>query len=121
MSAYLLPTLDGALYLNLDTKKVSIQNEGGSVVGARASVETAGQIEKKITATRVLLTGVFALAWQKTKDARELYILVHIGRRRELLDGGTRGSEQLNARPYIRLLHYHGGERWRPVIRASNA
>jgi hypothetical protein len=50
--------------------------EGGPIAGARASVETAGDIERRITATRLVLTGPFALAFRKKKDHRELYLTV---------------------------------------------
>lgn len=50
--------------------------EGGPIAGARASVETAGEIDKRITATRLVLTGPLALAWRKKKDQRELYLTV---------------------------------------------
>lgn len=49
---------------------------GGPVAGARATVDAAGAIEKRITVTRVLLTGPLALAWRKKRDNRELYLLV---------------------------------------------
>lgn len=48
----------------------------GPVLGAHATVDTAGEIDKRFTATRLLLTGPFALAWRKKKDRRELYIVV---------------------------------------------
>jgi len=44
--------------------------------GARASVDTAGEIDKRITATRLVLTGPLALVWRKKKDQRELYVTV---------------------------------------------
>jgi predicted nucleic acid-binding Zn-ribbon protein len=50
--------------------------EGGSVKGARAAVETCGQLERRITVTRVLATGIFALALRKKKDNRELFLSV---------------------------------------------
>ena len=50
--------------------------EGGSVKGAHATVETSGDIEKRITATRLVTTGVFALALRKKKDNRELFLTV---------------------------------------------
>jgi hypothetical protein len=41
-----------------------------------ASVETAGEIEGRITATRLVLTGPFALALRKKKDDRELFLYI---------------------------------------------
>jgi Short C-terminal domain/Domain of unknown function (DUF4429) len=49
---------------------------GGPIDGARATVDTAGQLSRRITATRLVLTGPLALAWRKKKDERELYLLI---------------------------------------------
>jgi hypothetical protein len=49
---------------------------GGPVAGAHATVDTAGQLTSRITATRWLLTGPLALAWQKKIDTRELYLMI---------------------------------------------
>jgi hypothetical protein len=60
------------------TKDGQIQSRDGSgpVAGAHAVVDTAGEIDKRITATRLILTGPLALAWRKKKDHRELYLMV---------------------------------------------
>jgi hypothetical protein len=60
------------------TKDGHIQSRDGSgpVAGAHAVVDTAGEIDKRITATRLILTGPIALAWRKKKDQRELYLIV---------------------------------------------
>lgn len=76
MTAWPLKTLDGVMTLDVDAKTIHCAGQGGSLEGATASVDTAGNLDKKITATRLVLTGVFALAWQKKKDNRELYIMV---------------------------------------------
>lgn len=44
--------------------------------GASAFVEDAGQLSKRITATRVLATGVVALAWRKRKDDRSTFLTI---------------------------------------------
>lgn len=62
--------LDGAL------GTIMVDGQGGSVRGVVATVETAGDIDRRITATRLVLAGPFALAWRKKKDERELYLLV---------------------------------------------
>lgn len=54
--------------------QVKSRHGGGPVAGARARVDTAGDIERRITATRLLTTGPLALAWRKKKDHRELYL-----------------------------------------------
>ena len=56
---------------------VKLGREGGSVAGAVARVETAGErFEGRFTATRLALIGPFALAFKKKKDHRELYLSV---------------------------------------------
>jgi hypothetical protein len=54
-------------------------SEGGYLAGARATVETAGDIDRRITATRLILTGPFAFGLRKKKDKRELYLTVEGG------------------------------------------
>ena len=43
---------------------------------ATARVETAGQIQERVTATRLVAVGLFAFAFKKKKDDRELYLSV---------------------------------------------
>ena len=50
--------------------------EGGWVKGAHATVETSGQLDKRITATRLVLTGPLAFGLRKKKDTRELFLTV---------------------------------------------
>lgn len=76
MAKWPLKTLDGEMVLDTDAKTIRCAGEGGSLEGAVATVDSAGNLDKRITASRILLTGVFALAWQKKKDNRELYILI---------------------------------------------
>lgn len=44
--------------------------------GARATVETSGQLEKHVTATRLILTGPFAFGLRKKSDNRQLFLTV---------------------------------------------
>jgi Short C-terminal domain len=44
--------------------------------GARATVETAGQLDKRVTATRLMLTGPLALGLRKKKDNRKLFLTI---------------------------------------------
>ncbi len=76
MATYSLVTKDGVMVVDDHARTVQMSGQGGSLVGATTSVETAGSIEHRITATRLVLTGVFALAWKKKQDDRELYVLV---------------------------------------------
>jgi hypothetical protein len=71
-----LYTNDGTVVLDTSKQTIYMGGQGGSVLGANATVDSAGEIEKRITATRIVFTGVFALAWRKKKDNRELYLLV---------------------------------------------
>jgi hypothetical protein len=56
--------------------QIGHKDGAGPIAGARATVDTAGEIEKRYTATRFLLAGPFALAFKKKKDKRELYLMV---------------------------------------------
>jgi len=55
---------------------IASQFGGGPVAGARATVDTAGQLTRRITATRLALVGPLALGLQKNIDGRELYLLI---------------------------------------------
>lgn len=44
--------------------------------GVRAMVEDSGQLSKRITATRVVATGVIALAWRKRVDDRSVFLTI---------------------------------------------
>lgn len=49
---------------------------GGPIAGATAHVETSGDVQRRVTATRVLTTGVFALGMRKKKDSRKVFFTV---------------------------------------------
>jgi hypothetical protein len=51
--------------ITLRSTSVHYKGDGGSVKGATARVEAAADVEKRITATRLLAVGIFALAWKK--------------------------------------------------------
>jgi hypothetical protein len=64
---------------------IRIDHEHGTVrqgdqtiplAGAHATVETSGQIDKRVTMTRFILTGLLAFAIRKKKDDRQLYVTV---------------------------------------------
>lgn len=46
------------------------------LAGAEATVETAGEMRTRLSATRIALIGIFALGARKKVDKRELYITV---------------------------------------------
>lgn len=52
------------------------RSAGGPIAGARAIVETAGQLRSRMTMTRLAMIGPFALAAKKKIDERELYIYI---------------------------------------------
>lgn len=60
--------------LTADT--IKYKRDGGPVAGARATVETDGEVVRRFTASRLLLMGPLALAFKKKKDKRGLYLLV---------------------------------------------
>ncbi|HEY4277400.1 MAG TPA: SHOCT domain-containing protein [Conexibacter sp.] len=63
--------------VTIDGDRISAPGQtGGLIARARATVDTAGQLSRRITATRLVLTGPLALAWRKKRDERELYLLV---------------------------------------------
>lgn len=62
--------------LKVQGGSIHYKGEGGAIEGCRAGVEAAGDIDRRITATRLILTGPFALGLRKKKDKRELYLVV---------------------------------------------
>jgi hypothetical protein len=55
---------------------VSHRSQSGPIAGAHASVESVGELQKRITATRLLMTGPFALALKKKKDERQVFLTI---------------------------------------------
>ena len=55
---------------------VSGRGNSGPVSGAHASVESVGELQKRITATRMVLTGPFALAFKKKRDDRQIFLTI---------------------------------------------
>lgn len=49
---------------------------GGPIAGAKASVETEGDIRDRFTATRILALGVFALAFKKKTSDKDVYVII---------------------------------------------
>ena len=52
------------------------KGQGGSIVGARASVESVGELQRRVTATRMMLTGPFAWAFKKKRDERQVFLTI---------------------------------------------
>lgn len=46
------------------------------LIDVRARVETSGELQTRITATRLLATGALALAWRKKKDTRAVLLTI---------------------------------------------
>ena len=55
---------------------VSHGRDGGPIAGAHATVESVGELHKRITATRMVLTGPFALAFRKKRDDRQVFLTI---------------------------------------------
>jgi hypothetical protein len=67
----------GGLGRRLDNYDVVTPSGGfGLEAGLSAGVDTAGAIDKRSTATRLVLMGPFVLALRKKKDERELFLYV---------------------------------------------
>ncbi len=62
--------------IKLVDDRIESKQGGGPIAGAHARVEAAGQVDARITATRLLLTGPLALGLRKKKDHRELYLTI---------------------------------------------
>jgi hypothetical protein len=55
---------------------VSHRGQSGPVAVAHATVESVGELQKRITATRLLMTGPFALAFKKKRDERQVFLTI---------------------------------------------
>jgi hypothetical protein len=55
---------------------VSYKRTRGPLAGAHATVETAGTIDRRLSATRIVMTAGLGLFWKKKVDKRELYLVV---------------------------------------------
>lgn len=71
-----LTTIDGRAVLDGQRGTITVDNVGGELKGAVATVDTAGAIGKRITATTLVFAGPSALAWRKKKNEREMYLLI---------------------------------------------
>lgn len=60
--------------VSLSGSTIIFKGETHPVAGARATVDSAGAIDKRVTATRLILTGPFAFGLRKKKDTRELVL-----------------------------------------------
>jgi len=52
------------------------KNTGGSMKGAKAAVQTEGEIRERFTATRILTLGVFALAFKKKTSDKDVFLVI---------------------------------------------
>jgi|SRR5215510_6236015 len=68
----------GARSYHIEIKNgvVSHKTGRGPVAGARAMIETSGSIQRRLSATRLVLLGPFALAFLKSKDNRSLWLTI---------------------------------------------
>jgi hypothetical protein len=65
--------------IEIKDDRIESPQGGGPLAGARATVDAAGQLTARITATRLVLTGPLALGLRKKVDQRELYLIVEGG------------------------------------------
>jgi len=56
--------------------RVECGEDGGPLAGASARVETAGEIDRRVSGTRLVLMGPLALLAKKKVDHRELYLTI---------------------------------------------
>lgn len=61
--------IDGDTLRNVDGEAVDL-------TGAEARVETTGELRRRVTATRLATTGVFALAAKKKVDDRTVFLTI---------------------------------------------
>lgn len=62
--------------LEIKGKRIKQGRQSGPLAGARARVEAAGGIDRKVSAGRAVMLGPLALLAKKKVDKRELYIIV---------------------------------------------
>jgi hypothetical protein len=56
--------------------QVTARSGRGPLAGAHATLETTGDVHRRVTATRLLATGVFAFALKKKHDDRTLWLTI---------------------------------------------
>lgn len=66
----------GCAGVYLDGREIVWGAERRPVTGVTATVDTAGNINRRVTATRLVAVGVFALALKKKQDDREVFLLI---------------------------------------------
>lgn len=76
MSVVTFKSEEGPVVLDDSMRTVVFNGQGGPLAGASASVETAGELQRRVTVTRMALTGPLAFALKKKRDDRELYLSV---------------------------------------------
>jgi hypothetical protein len=65
-----------ALGLRVRDDQISHKSGQGPIAGAHARIETAGDVNSRITATRLVAVGVFALLLRKKEDHRTLWLTI---------------------------------------------
>ena len=64
--------------VNKDETVWSLEDKkaGGPIKGAKAYVETEGEIRDRFTATRILAIGIFALAFKKKTSDKDVFVVI---------------------------------------------
>lgn len=94
-------TATSALGLKISNGYISHRSGSGPIAGARATVESSGDIERRITATRLVTLGVFALALRKKKDHRVLWVTIEGTGFQILTKASGGGMSEQSARRWV--------------------
>ena len=68
--------LGQVLGIRVHDGQVRAGGRSGPVAGARASLETVGEVRRRVTVTRLAATGIFAFALKKKVDDRALWLTI---------------------------------------------
>lgn len=65
------------VYLYPDrVKRLGKEKGEFALAGVQASVESVGELQRRVTVTRMALTGPFAFALKKKRDERDLFLTI---------------------------------------------
>ncbi len=82
--------------------QLSHKQGSGPLAGAVAAVESIGEINRRITATRVVLTGPLALLLKKKADERQIFITISGDGYDLLIEQPGDPKSQTNVRQFAR-------------------
>jgi hypothetical protein len=85
--------------------QLSHKQGSGPLAGAVAAVESVGEINKRVTATRVVLTGPLALLLKKKRDDRQVFITISGDDYDLLITVSGDAKHQASARRFVQLFN----------------